>query len=291
MNEMTTTNLSRLATEINIIKEQTRKIVLSASVEIGRRLKEAKSMVEYGTWGEWLDNNVCYSQSTANNLVKIYDEYGTEQVNFLGDTDSQALGNLTYTQAVLLLGIPADEREDFVEGNDIDGMSTRELQETIKAKNTAEKALEKERNLRKEVSKELDRASNEVISFKTRIEELEQETSEDKEKELQIAKDALTDKVREVVQLKEKLEAKPKEIIKEVIPDRMIQQLADLKAKVGSDESPLMIKYKLQLSEIVQGIGKIKDTLEDVYNADSAEGDKCKGALANLMTRTLEEMG
>ena len=43
-----------IAAEINGIKEQTRKMVLYNSIEIGRKLTEAKLLVEHGEWGHWL---------------------------------------------------------------------------------------------------------------------------------------------------------------------------------------------------------------------------------------------
>jgi hypothetical protein len=149
MNELTnvsTTRIARtadlIAAEITNIKEQTKKMVIYNSIEIGRRLIEAKEMISHGDWGKWLENSVSYSQSTANNLMKIFNEYGADQLTFLNDNaKSQALGNLSYTQAVALLGIPADGREEFVKTNDIDAMSTRELQKAIKEKQDLEEKL------------------------------------------------------------------------------------------------------------------------------------------------------
>lgn len=44
----------RLVSEIRMITEQTKQVVLFNSIEIGRRLTEAKAMVKRGTWGTWL---------------------------------------------------------------------------------------------------------------------------------------------------------------------------------------------------------------------------------------------
>jgi len=68
MNELNTRTPQIIAAEINGIKDQTRKVALLASIEIGRRLVEAKAMIEHGRWGNWLKETVNYSQSTANNL-------------------------------------------------------------------------------------------------------------------------------------------------------------------------------------------------------------------------------
>lgn len=122
-----------VAAEINSIKYQTRNIVLFNSIEIGRRLVEAKELIEHGAFGDWLKSAVDYSQSTANNLMKIYEEYGADQGALFGDNaKSQTLGILTYSQAVALLGIPREEREAFVQENDVEALSVRKLQELVK---------------------------------------------------------------------------------------------------------------------------------------------------------------
>ena len=72
-----------IAAEINGIKEQTKKMVLYNSIEIGRKLTEAKLLMDHGEWGKWLENAVDYSKSTANNLMKIFQEYGAEQITLL----------------------------------------------------------------------------------------------------------------------------------------------------------------------------------------------------------------
>jgi len=123
-----------VAAEICAIKSQTQAIVLHASVEIGRRLVEAKNMLDHGLWGNWLSVYVDYSQRTATNLMKLYEEY-KDKLN------QQSLANLTYTRAVLLLGIAPEEREQFAEQNDVENMSTRELQQAIKERDELERKL------------------------------------------------------------------------------------------------------------------------------------------------------
>lgn len=132
-----------IAAEINSIKQHTKNMVLYNSIEIGRRLAEAKALVEHGKWGDWLEQSVDYSQRTANNLMRIFEEYGAEQLTLLGNNaNSQALANLSYTQAVALLGVPEEEREQFAKEHDIENMSTRELQEAIKERDQAKKEKE-----------------------------------------------------------------------------------------------------------------------------------------------------
>ncbi|SHJ18621.1 Protein of unknown function [Desulfosporosinus lacus DSM 15449] len=43
-----------IAAEINRIKQQTCKIMLTNAIEIGKRLKEAKALLSHGEWRKWL---------------------------------------------------------------------------------------------------------------------------------------------------------------------------------------------------------------------------------------------
>lgn len=124
-----------IAAEIKNIKNQTRKTLIYNSIEIGRRLVEAKQMINHGEWGKWLKESVDYSQRTANNLVKIFEEYGADQISLLDDnTKSQAFANLGYSQAIALLEVPGEEREKFIEDNNLQEISTREMKQLIKEK-------------------------------------------------------------------------------------------------------------------------------------------------------------
>ena len=115
---------------------QAQRIALEYAIEIGGYLTEAKALLPHGEWGNWLKDKVNYSQSTAINFMKLYEEYGNRQES-LFSSNSQAVMNLSYTKALRLLAIPEDEREQFVEENNVEEMSTRELEKALKDRDEA----------------------------------------------------------------------------------------------------------------------------------------------------------
>lgn len=135
-------DIQTVTTEIRTLHRQAQGMILSYAIEIGRRLKEAKSLLEHGEWGEWLENEVDFSRSTANNFMKIFEEYGAKQVSLFGDANSQTLGNLPYTHALKLLAVPAEEREEFVEEHHVEDLSSRELDRLIKERDAAVRRAE-----------------------------------------------------------------------------------------------------------------------------------------------------
>ncbi|MFV0618081.1 DUF3102 domain-containing protein [Megasphaera sp. WILCCON 0056] len=169
-----------IATEINTIKRQTQKIMLASSIEIGKRLTEAKDMIDHGAWGKWLQDNVNYSERTAQNLMRVYDQYGdkfgmTEMDSLFASGAPNVFEELSYTQALALLSLPTDaEREEFVKENDVASMSTRELQEAIKARKEAEdRAIDAEKRAW-EAKEKLKEAENRALQAEDKARNAEQ---------------------------------------------------------------------------------------------------------------------
>ena len=122
-----------IADEINAITQESRRMLLKNAIEVGRRLKEAKEMLKHGEWMNWLKESVNYSKSTAENLINLYKEYGPKLLfSANDDPNSQTFGNLTYSQALMLLGLPEKEREEFVAQNNVPNMSARQLNQAVK---------------------------------------------------------------------------------------------------------------------------------------------------------------
>lgn len=141
MEQVSPSRLEQVTVEIITIQKQTERIVLTSAIEIGRRLTEVKSLIPHGQWGTYIREKLDYSQSTANNFMRVYEEYGTAQDSLFGGTDLQALGDLSYTKVLRLLALPAEDRVEFVEENDVESMSTRELEKALKDREAENRAL------------------------------------------------------------------------------------------------------------------------------------------------------
>lgn len=124
MNEMMNRTPEVIAAEINVIKANVRRTAHEAAVEIGRRLVEAKCSVPHGSWGAWLEENVDYSERTAQELMSIFETYGKGE-------NPRAIADLSYTQLVILTRLDAESREKLLEEKNVPDMSTRELQAEI----------------------------------------------------------------------------------------------------------------------------------------------------------------
>ena len=123
----------QIASEINFIKEESGKMLLTNAVEIGGRLTEAKALLPHGEWLKWLTESVSYSRSTASRLMKTFREYGPilSAPEEEEGSNGALVHHLNYTQGLILFGIPVEDRDQFIADNDVGNMSKRELRQTI----------------------------------------------------------------------------------------------------------------------------------------------------------------
>lgn len=113
-----------IAQSINRIKAEVQEAVIDGWIRIGRELHAAKSRVPYGEWGSWLKTHVNYSERAAQDLMRIADVYGRSA--------SDAMRSLSKTQAIALLGLSDEQREEFVSTHDMDGLTTDQLKAQVK---------------------------------------------------------------------------------------------------------------------------------------------------------------
>ena len=164
--------LQQLAVEIITFDRQAKITAVSCAIEIGERLLEAKELVAHGDWGRWLKENVNYSQSTANNFMRLYREYGSDQGSlFTTVANSQAIMNLDVSKALALTVLPAEEREEFVAEHDVENMSTRELKDALQENKELKRQLEEKEKQISQASVQLDTAISERQKMETRLQE------------------------------------------------------------------------------------------------------------------------
>lgn len=229
-----------IAAEIRSIDQQARKYVLQSAIEIGEKLIEAKEIVAHGEWGAWLKDNVNYSQSTATNFMNVAKEYK--------NSNSQALTNLSYTQAVALLSVPAEDRERFVEENNAAEMSSRELQAAIKEKQELERQLEEERERIKaeQLAREEEQTQRELL--RSKYQELLEERHK-LESDLAAAQEAANKPTKTTASGSDAAKAKTELRKTEKALSESQQRIAALEAEMKAKEDELNAKVEATLKE------------------------------------------
>lgn len=265
MTQLSTRSVDIIAAEIRSIDSQAREIVLRSAIEIGKRLIEVKALVPHGEWGDWLKENVEYSQSTANNFMRLADEYGS---------NSQTLENMSYTKALALLGVPTEEREQLAAENE--DKSARELQQIVKEKKQLEKQLkatEKERAALQELNEKLKEAQADF----------------DEEEEARLKAEIQEARLR-IKQLEEELKAKPIDVaVAEKIPEAVEKELEELRKKVAQPGNDLAVKFKYQFESLVGCFKDILSTLSEMQG-DTELHEKYKKAVHTTINKMTERL-
>lgn len=271
-NEVTRT-AAQVAADINAVKSHASAIYRAAldvgkrsCIEIGRLLLEAKGLVPHGEWGKWLAENVDYSESTANNLMRCFKEFGDEQIDiFTGVSDADFFSVLNQSQMLEVIALPKEQRRDFVEAHreEIESgeMSVRDMKVEIaklRMKNEAQaEALEKARGHIERLEKDCNELSDllveerrkpapepvvqEVITHQPSPEQIEAIRAEEKaslEKEFENEREGICKKYEKKIETLERARDEAEQDAAKA--DALEEQLT----KVKSDHKAAMDKLK-----------------------------------------------
>ena len=191
--------------------------MLTNIIEIGRRLVEAKEMLPHGEFMSWCTENFGYSKSQTNNFMRLYEAYGSEQNSMFGaELNRQTFGTLNYSNALALLALPsAEEREAFIEENNVDEMTTRELQQAIREKQEAERALGDEKKQREQAEDLLKTQDQMLAEAKAQIAELAKLNKELENRPHEVAVETVRDEEAIATAAKEAREKAEAEAVKQ----------------------------------------------------------------------------
>lgn len=285
---ITMRDIDTITTEIKDIEQRVQKAAIYGCIEIGKRLVEAKEMVGHGGWGKYLEEKVSYSQQWANNLMNLYREYGSAQESlFASFANSQSFGNIDVTKHILLLAVPAEDREAFAAEHDAEHTSTRDLQAAIKERDAAQEQLQEQtvraetaRKKAAELEDQLDIAGDKLAAKDGKIKDLQHQVAEAEKKQADAA--VKVAKLTEDLKKAKAAEKTAKEALKDAkehpeIPECMMEEMrqqvaADAAAKAAED-------LQKQLEE-AQAVAAKADQQRKDTEAALAEAEK-KARLAN----------
>lgn len=313
-----------IADEINAIKTQTSGILSAALAytkrscfEIGKRLEEAKSLVPHGEWGAWLENNFEYSESTAGNLMRIYREFGGEQIDMItGKSPAETFEGLSQSQLVELFALPRAARADFVEEHrdELEGgeMSIREMREEIRRLNETvakqEKDIQDNDESYAELVQNLRDAKDKAEAYQTRIEELEIEKADLLAKEPPKPEVVHEPTKAQIKEIKDKAAAEVEKKYRDDI-EKLTADLAgkdaerDAAVKVAEEEAakklrqavgrsdPHAARVSFSMESIARALADINNEIAAMEKEEAGTGTRLKGKCEASLLALLGRMG
>lgn len=264
-----------------------------AVIEIGRRLMEAKAQPRHGEWLPWLREKVEFSETSAQNFMRIAREYG----------NTHLVGDLGASKALALLALPASEREDFAqekhvvngEEKSVSEMSKRELEEAIRQRKLAEgerdrmqRELDGQRRANEEAAAKIQEAQDAAEAARAEVENAQgtalaaQERTAALERELKALREKPVDVAVQTVDASaEQIAAAVKEA--ELSAKEKIGKKAEELKKAKDD----LARAKADMQVAAEELKKA----EDEAAALRAELDKARKSAAAMDNRALAEFG
>lgn len=312
-------DISVITAEIKSIQQQANALALLYAVEIGRRLEEAKRALPYGAWGDWLKNEVDFSQSTANNFMRLYEEYGSAQISIFGaSVDSQTFANLPYSKALQLLAVPADERESFAEEVGAADLSVKELKAAIEERDKARREAEKQKEINDLLNEKLEQAEaaaqeaqdreSDADEYKRQVEEYQELVKKErdaaaalreqlkkaeadpkipkakldqirKEADEAAKKEAEAKAQKALDEAKKKVEAAEAEAMKARLAEKMARESLEETQKKLKTASPEVAAFKALFDDMQSAAGRLHAMIEKIKENDPETAGKLSAAL------------
>lgn len=274
-----------IGAEIRMYVDAGRRMTLLCGIEIGRRLTEAKELLQHGEWIPWLEQETDFSTSSAARYMKLFDEYGAAQQGLFGpETNFPTLGNLSISKALSLLAVPEEERESFAAEVHAEEISTRELEEAIRERDEAKKEAETLSNQVEDMAA----GNRRLLKEKQTLEEKAKKAEVDlqkKENELKAAQVEIRDlqnrPVEVAVQKDEEAEKRAEALQKEV---------EDLKKQLRTSDR-ILSAFQVYFNDCQQNLNEMKRLVQEKQETDPDGAAKLKKATLAVLDKWRTEFG
>lgn len=316
----------QLAAEVNVRYHQAEGLAnMSAMMlaDAGRRLIEIKSRIPHGQFESWCAENLEFSKSKAEKMMKLAERVDDENSLF---SKTETFTDIGISRIWALLAAPEEVAAEVIETHDVTDMTVRELKDEIAKLKNEKVAAEGDNDiLRKELHGAQSKLAEAVTKddmdqiakdFAGREDELKAEIRESKARELDIQ--AKLDKAKEDLK---KLKAKQKEL--EAAKDEEVQRaveeaktdiakrakddahaefvadleqnakdIANLQGKVEKLEAEkaklsntALMEFKVYVDQLQDIYGKLNDMITEESLEDEELGNKMRTALQTVVGR------
>jgi len=153
MNELAKTDTQAM-TPLNSLAVEAQ--MYSANVRLNlfnlaRVFSEARKLIPHGEWGKWVMENAGVEMRTAQQMIQSYERFG----------GMPALAKLDRTKLYKMNALPPGTEEAFMEQNDVQRMSTREVEKAVKDfKAQMQAEIDREREARMAAEKRAEEAES-----------------------------------------------------------------------------------------------------------------------------------
>ena len=292
----------QLTAEVNVRYRQAEQLAgMSAMMlaDAGRRLIEIKARIPHGQFETWCADNLEFSKSKAEKMMKLAERVADENSLF---SKTETFTDIGISRVWALLAAPEEVAAEVIETNDVESMTVRELKaELARVKEEKEAAERKAEmidhnndDIRKELAsmqrklsetvseeefaemqaaaqaqkedltKELSEAKAEAADIQAKLDKAKEDLKKQKakQKDLEAARDEEVKKAIEgkTAEIEEQAAARARETSQELL-DRTQRQVGDLQEYIEKLEAE---KAKLSNTSLME-FKVYVDQLQDIY--------------------------
>ena len=305
----------QLTAEVNVRYRQAESLAaMSATMlaDAGRRLIEIKGRIPHGQFEDWCAENLEFSKSKAEKMMKLSEKMDDENSLF---SKTETFTDIGISRIWALLAAPEEVAAEIVETHDVNEMTVRELKEQIqtlkrRVKEEADKRHEAEMTVftpyeqeKADMEANIEHMTEELKSYKAAAAELESikkdledakaklKKQKEKQKALEAAKD---EEIRKgIEESRSEIEKKAREdaltesaaeIAKNTDEIMMLQETVEkLEAEKAKLSNTSLMEFKVLCDQLQDIVGKIKILIGKTRDDDDSLAAKMEGALSQLI--------
>jgi len=306
----------QLTAEVNVRYRQAESLAaMSATMlaDAGRRLIEIKGRIPHGQFEDWCAENLEFSKSKAEKMMKLSEKMDDENSLF---SKTETFTDIGISRIWALLAAPEEVAAEIVETHDVNEMTVRELKEQIqtlkrRVKEEEDKRHEAEMTVftpyeqeKADMEANIEHMTEELKSYKAAAAELESvkkdledakaklKKQKEKQKALEAAKDeevrkGIEDSRAEIEQKarEDALAESAAEIAKNTDEIMMLQaEVEKLEAEKAKLSNTSLMEFKVLCDQLQDINIKIEALIDATHKKDAALADKMSQALMHLLT-------
>lgn len=252
-----------LAQEANTLWQQMEvigNIGLMMAVQAGQRLQVIKSRLQHGEWEKWCENNLQFSKSKAEKMLKLAKKASDENSIF---SKTETFTDLGISRVWALLSAPEEVAKEIVEDPESKDLTVRELQDKIRALTDEAKASKAKAD---EESGKAGKLKTELKTAKDQVKALERQL-ESAESEKTAADDEMT---KELEKLREE-------------KNTLTEKLHRAEESAAKSENKALAVFKVKADMLQETFNTCLASINEVALQDAEQAQKMKLALGQVM--------
>lgn len=252
-----------LAQEANTLWQQMEvigNIGLMMAVQAGQRLQIIKSRLQHGEWEKWCENNLQFSKSKAEKMLKLAKKASDENSIF---SKTETFTDLGISRVWALLSAPEEVAREVVKDPDSKDLTVRELQDKIRTLTDEAKASKAKAD---EESGKAGKLKTELKTAKDQVKVLERQL-QNAESEKASADDELT---KELEKLRDE-------------KNTLTEKLHRAEESAAKSENKALAVFKVKADMLQETFNTCLASINEVALQDAEQAQKMKLALGQVM--------